>query len=190
MNFIEVYDNALTSTQCKDIINFIDSSALHKAELDGKVQPDIKDCWQSPADDTHLNQDNIAAKHLKEVLFDKTKDYIEKYPELNTSLDRWVLLSSYNLQKYNPKQGYPKVHCEQGTADFSLRMLVWMIYLNTVTDDGGTEFPQHNKITDAVEGRLVLWPAGWTHMHRGITSNTQTKYIATGWYEFVLSNLS
>ena len=185
-DFIEVYDDVLTSTQCKDIINYIDTNELHEAMIDGRVQPDIKDCLQCM--DTHLNDNSIAAKHIKKVLYDKTKDYVEKYPELNTSLDRWVLISPYNLQKYNPKQGYPKVHCEHATVESSLRMLVWMIYLNTVTDDGGTEFPQHNKITDAVEGRLVLWPAGWTHCHKGIVSNTQTKYIATGWYEFVLSN--
>ena len=37
---------------------------------------------------------------------------------------------------------------------------------------------------DAGEGRLVIWPAYWTHFHRGIISETETKYIATGWYTF------
>ena len=39
--------------------------------------------------------------------------------------------------------------------------------------------------TDAVEERLVIWPAYWTHEHHGLMSETQTKYIATGWYDFV-----
>ena len=64
------------------------------------------------------------------------------------------------------------------------RMLVWMIYLNTVTDAGGTYFSNHKKTTDAVEGRVVIWPAFWTHFHKGIPSLTQVKYIATGWYNF------
>ena len=88
MNFIEVYDNVLTSTQCKDIINYIDTNELHEAMIDGRVQPDIKDCLQCM--DTHLNDNSIEAKHIKKVLYDKTKVYVEKYPELNTSLDSWV----------------------------------------------------------------------------------------------------
>ena len=63
-------------------------------------------------------------------------------------------------------------------------MMVWHIYLNTVTDGGGTHYTQYNKTIDAVEGRLVIWPAYWTHFHHGVVSKTQTKYIATGWYNF------
>ena len=65
------------------------------------------------------------------------------------------------------------------------RMLVWMFYFNTVTDDGGTFFPEYDRIIDAVEGRLVIWPSYWTHVHKGIVSETQTKYIASGWYGFI-----
>ena len=57
-----------------------------------------------------------------------------------------------------------------------------MIYLNTVTDGGGTMFDQYDFITDAIQGRCVLWPAYWTHFHHGIVSQTETKYIATGWF--------
>mgnify|MGYP001253549513 FL=1 len=58
-----------------------------------------------------------------------------------------------------------------------------MFYLNDVPD-GGTNFPTYNMTTDAVEGRLVLWPPYWTHAHHGIVSHTQVKYIATGWFAF------
>ena len=66
----------------------------------------------------------------------------------------------------------------------SPRILAWMFYLNTVTDKGGTHFTNWDFTTDAVEGRLVIWPAYWTHTHHGVMSETQTKYIATGWYDF------
>ena len=58
-----------------------------------------------------------------------------------------------------------------------------MFYLNDVPD-GGTNFPTYNITTDAVEGRLVLWPPYWTHAHQGIVSHTQVKYIATGWFAY------
>ena len=63
-----------------------------------------------------------------------------------------------------------------------------MFYLNTVTDDGGTYFSNYDLTLDAVEGRLVIWPAYWTHFHKGIVSASQEKYIATGWYEKIESS--
>ena len=64
------------------------------------------------------------------------------------------------------------------------RFLVWMIYLNTVTDKGGTEFKYLNHTEDAVEGKIIIWPTDFTHTHRGVVSPTQKKYILTGWYSF------
>ena len=66
----------------------------------------------------------------------------------------------------------------------SNRMLVWMFYLNSIKQGGGTRFQNYDRITNAVEGRLVIWPAGWTHVHHGIVSKTESKYIVTGWYAF------
>ena len=40
-------------------------------------------------------------------------------------------------------------------------------------------------IHEAKEGRLVIWPAYWTHFHKSQVSKTTTKYILTGWYRFV-----
>ena len=67
----------------------------------------------------------------------------------------------------------------------SKRMLAWMIYLNTVTDGGGTKWVQQEFTSNAVEGSMIVWYAGWTHSHRGIISNTQDKYIVTGWCNFI-----
>ena len=59
-----------------------------------------------------------------------------------------------------------------------------MIYLNDVTEGGYTEFPTQNKLLQPRSGDMIIWPAYWTHPHRGIASKTQTKYIMTGWYSF------
>ena len=61
-----------------------------------------------------------------------------------------------------------------------------MLYLNTVKDKGGTEFPYQQKIFSAIKGDLLIWPSDFTHPHRGIVSPTEEKYIATGWFEIVL----
>ena len=60
-----------------------------------------------------------------------------------------------------------------------------MTYLNDVTDQGGTEFYNQKIITEPKKGLTLIWPADWTHTHRGIASPTQDKYIATGWLSYV-----
>ena len=60
-----------------------------------------------------------------------------------------------------------------------------MIYLNDIPPEhgGATDF-YHQKISfQPKKGTVVLWPAAYTHMHRGafLTGN-KSKYIATGWF--------
>ena len=92
------------------------------------------------------------------------------------------------MQRYYPGEGYFVLHCENGgphpDKEMTKRMLAWMIYLNDVKDGGYTEFPTQNKKFQPRRGDVLIWPAYFTHPHRGITSKSQTKYIATGWFGF------
>ena len=60
-----------------------------------------------------------------------------------------------------------------------------MTYLNTVTNGGGTEFVYQKREIQARQGLTLVWPAHFTHTHRGIPSMTEDKYIITGWLEFL-----
>ena len=114
------------------------------------------------------------------------KEYHQKYiesapPKMATyDKDRY-----FKLQKYFPSDGYFVYHCESCNSDTSDRVLAWMIYLNDVTDDGYTEFPNQKKKYKPRTGDMLVWPAYFTHTHRGVTSKSQTKYIATGWFNFL-----
>jgi|TARA_R110000824_G_C14907567_1_gene646184 hypothetical protein len=95
--------------------------------------------------------------------------------------------TSNNIQHYKPGGGYPHLHYERGPGFELNRQLVYMLYLNTVTDKGGTHFPYQNITTPAVKGDLIIWPAEFTHPHQGIVSPTEEKYIVTGW--LVMGNI-
>ena len=95
-----------------------------------------------------------------------------------------------NLQYYEPGGGYKVWHNERDEFGSShdlicSRGLVYMTFLNTVTDGGGTEFYWQNLKINAVKGLTLIWPTDFTHTHRGIVSPTQEKYIATGWYRYL-----
>ena len=36
----------------------------------------------------------------------------------------------------------------------------------------------------AKKGLTLIWPADWTHLHKGQISQTDTKYILTGWLNY------
>ena len=111
-------------------------------------------------------------------------EYIEKFPMIN-NLQKFVL-EGYNIQRYLPGQGFNKWHCENsGYTASGDRILAFMIYLNDITDGGGTDFRIQNHTEKAEACKMVIWPAGWTHVHRGEVSETQTKYTITGWYRHV-----
>lgn len=95
-----------------------------------------------------------------------------------------------NLQKYERgRGGYFAWHTEISAADPSgeklHRVLPFMYYLNDVEEGGETEFyyyPQRN--TRPAKGTLLLWPAYFTHTHRGAVPRSSDKYILTSWILF------
>ena len=54
------------------------------------------------------------------------------------------------------------------------------MYCNDV-DSGGTEFHWQEYHETAERGKLFIFPAGLTHIHRGRVNKTHSKTIATGW---------
>lgn len=111
--------------------------------------------------------------------------YVEKYPACNITT-AWRITRPVNIQWYKPGQAFHSWHTERCSANPSTvtRHLVFMTYLNTVTDAGGTEWYHQDLYINPVQGKTVIWPADWTFTHRGIPSPTQEKYIITGWFNF------
>jgi len=111
--------------------------------------------------------------------------YKKVYPELEYNYSSWAPHNAFLIQWYKPNECYSSLHCERNTWLNSNRMLVFMTYLNTVTDCGETEFKYQNVKIKPEEGLTLIWPSDFTHIHRGIPSPSQDKYIATGWYVFL-----
>ena len=103
-------------------------------------------------------------------------------------IDKWLYyfgIEALNIQYYPKTEGYFSLHCENtGHLNVKDRCLVFMTFLNDV-DDGGTVFPIQKTIVPAKKGLTLIWPAYFTHPHRGQISKTKEKYIITGWYKFI-----
>lgn len=112
--------------------------------------------------------------------------YIQEYP-MSSYYDSFSIVENIKIQHYKPTEGYTAYHTERGSniKPACDRHLVFMTYLNDVTDGGETEFYHQDLKVKPQKGLTLIWPADWTHTHRGVISPTQNKYIITGWFNYV-----
>lgn len=190
VNFIQAY--YLENLQiCDDLIKFFNENPLRQAKgvsadpVTGKAKvitevKDSTDIWFYP------DQDEPIWKSYQAELIKCVNQYVMTFPNVERTAN-WGLYEYTNLQYYPPGGGYKSWHAERVCAadPYGSRNLVFMTYLNDVTDSGETEF-DHQKIKVKPEkGLTLIWPADWTHFHRGIVSPTQEKYIMTGWLNYL-----
>jgi hypothetical protein len=90
----------------------------------------------------------------------------------------------FNLQRYAPGEGFKRWHCDwtlsEEATEPQARVLAWILYCNGLPD-GGTEFHWQGHHEEAERGKLLIFPAGVSHIHRGRVSQEHSKTIATGW---------
>ena len=91
---------------------------------------------------------------------------------------------NFNIQKYEIGGHFNKMHCERASLQSTHRVFAWMTYLNDVEDGGETYFKHFNLRVKPSKGKTLIWPAEWTHAHRGEILNKGNKYIITGWMHF------
>jgi len=111
------------------------------------------------------------------------QQYLEQHPLLR-QVGMFRVTESPSIQHYRPGGGFKMPHFERSGYATSTRMLVWMTYLNDVSDGGGTHFVYQKHTFEAKKGRTLIWPSDFTHTHVGVVSPTQHKYIITGWMNF------
>lgn len=120
------------------------------------------------------------------ALYDVCEQYKKRYKYCKT-IGEWGIEHHIKLQKYLPDEAYYAWHTERDCArrPFVTRHLVFLTYLNDVNDAGETEFFYQELKVKPQKGLTLIWPADWTHTHRGVPSPSEVKYIATGWYNFI-----
>ena len=108
--------------------------------------------------------------------------YVNEYEALMEYRYQQVYL---NVQRTKPGEGYHSFHVENGSMGTNRRVAATMMYLNTVEEGGETEFLYQHKRFKPVAGQVLIWPAGFTHVHRGLPPLKGEKFIATSWLENV-----
>ena len=182
--YIQIYDNALDKEECESIIKYFNTSPnTHRGStITGNDQFLLDESNKSSTDLTlYYSNWELPSQIFNPALRKGLDKYVSKFPFLK-EINPWNIDNGYNIQKYTEGEGYFSIHCEHNAPYNTNRLLAWMFYLNNARC--GTRFYYPKRDIRAKRGRLVIWPAFWTHPHSGITPNRGVKYIATGWFNF------
>jgi len=177
---IAVYKKAFSKEWCNHIIDLYENASLKVSRQTAEgVASIIKK-------DTHVPNETFP-----ETLKSSFKDYLFKnilshYNNLYTftsgeHLDLEYICDDFKVQKTLPSEGYHVWHYESSHIKYSHRALVFSVYLNDVEEGGETEFLHQSQRVKPEQGTIVIFPASFTHIHRGNPPLSGEKYLVTGW---------
>ena len=178
-DFIGVYENAFPVDLCNQVINLMNEVPLkgrNQNEGDGLMKQDKGSHLEFYNKDLSIQTQEFLYKNILPL-------YSQKYPIFN-------LLGSYHIpffkiQKTQPTEGYHAWHCENMNWDSKSIIGVYSIYLNDIKEGGETEFLYQSLRIKPTQGTVCIFPAGYTHVHRGNPPLSGEKYIITGWIEYI-----
>ena len=171
---------------CDDIITYYEKNQQKQSQgvTSGGFNLETKNRQDISLKPKELNlPENQIYKIYFERLFECYKDYNLQWPFLSTIVSH-LDIGKFNIGKYMPGQHFQQIHCERGGLSSLHRLLAFMTYLNDVQEGGSTYFNHYDLDIKPKKGLTLLWPAEWTHSHKGNILESGTKYIITGWLTF------
>ena len=178
IDFIKVYDNALTEEECHKCIQIFETGRS-KDKFNNDTQK-FTQYWISESG--HLQFfENIKNK--------MTKCHIDYASYLSARLDYDAIFPSnyvfepFKIKKYEPelKEEFRK-HIDTSTKSSSNRFLSTLIYLNDVEEGGQTVF--NDVAINPRQGRLILFPPLWLFPHSGRIPISNIKYLLTTYLRY------
>jgi prolyl 4-hydroxylase len=173
---------------CDELIAYfeLNKNKQTRGIIAGGLNLDAKNSTDIPIlpKDLKLPGNEVFEKYLLS-LFSCYEDYAIQWPFL-TTFAKNLQVGSFNLQRYQTGQHFQTNHTERSSLSTLHRVFAWMTYLNDVDQkDGGSTFFSHYDLEiQPRKGLTLIWPAEWTHAHKGNLLNANRKYIITGWMHF------
>lgn len=193
-NFIMSIDNVLDDKICDDIVfklsesknnfNGWSSKGVNLSDFSDKTNNPFRldKKWDGQTVLHYSEHVDIFSKMLQECLNLYIHTFITNCSQFTE--EGTIDYSLFNFQETPISGGFHKWHSENnsGSIDIKSRFLAWSLFLNNVEEGGELEFLNYSMRIKPKKGTIVLFPAYFTHTHRGNPPISNTKYIATGWY--------
>lgn len=124
-------------------------------------------------------------KDIDTAFYDNLRTAMEPYHKLYPILSQRILGDhGYHLKCYEPGDFFDW-HADATDKSTMARQYIAIWYLNDVEEGGETEFRFTDRKIKPEAGKLVFFPAGWTHEHRGVSPVRGKKYIVSAWLSLI-----
>jgi hypothetical protein len=123
---------------------------------------------------TYLNYNYVDFNfdaYWKEKISNFLNEYIKKYDGINM-IEKWTM-GKIRFKHFPKNYSFDSWHCEHTRRDPN-RVISILIYLSD--HEEGTEFYHWKKTIKSKTGKAIMFPASWTHLHRGQKTN-KDRYI-------------
>lgn len=180
-NLIQVFENSLSHRVCDNLINrFENDINISKGRTIGGYNKAKK-----TVDLTFNSTINTYLLEYYNVINNTLVQYISEYKKItNNNLPINLTSDSHMIMRYLKNEGIYTYHHDFYAAQYKVngycRILTYIFYLNTIDIGGETEFIDGTKIKPE-KGKLLIFPATWTFVHKGNIPESSNKYILTGW---------
>lgn len=190
-DFIGVFDNAFTEGLCEKYLQYYqdlekNGLILNRQQYARKPQKhQVDDCSYDTITGNFYSETkiNYIASEFSAIFWSTIYELYSQQYTILKDFDQHQIFD-LKIQKTSPGQGYHIWHSEVSNRLNSNRVLAFSLFLNDVDEGGETEFLYLKKRIKPQKNRFLIWPAGFTHTHRGNQPISGDKYIITGWIEF------
>jgi hypothetical protein len=187
-DFVGIYDESVPVELCNEFVENYEEAKKNETIIDCSVENET------------LLVDNVGAHKKDEVMFVTPtvstmfphppvreyfkflhkciKCYLKRYEVRFTGA---LYNDIFKIHKVRKTEGYHSWHCEKADPANLDRVIVYMTYLEIPKKGGETEFLHQSLRIEPIVGRTLIWPAGYTHMHRGNPPLDGEKMYITGW---------
>ena len=174
-DYLFIKRNVLDEDFCKHCIDkFNNDEERYEGIVFDGVRPDMKKSIDLTISDKERWKEEDAVFH--NILTPSIKEYDDFLPETTKEVISYPQDTGYQIQRTDPG-GFYHWHHDQWRD----RRITFIWYLNDVIEDGYTEFDTGFKVQPET-GKMLMFPALWPWVHRGVSPKSEVKYICTGWF--------
>lgn len=173
--FIKVYDNALPVEACRALREAFDSMAAMQQSNGAGIRPALEGSSWTELDLTRHGDIGVKALFLEQV--QKYREIYSSELALGLPVSPVRRLAELIVKRYRPKGGDQFQLHYDSLGPVANRYLVFLWYLNDVSEGGETDFPDIGVKVTPKEGRLVIFPPYWMFQHSGLPPKSNDKYI-------------
>ena len=189
-DFLGIYDESVPVNLCKVFVDNYEQAKKNRTIID--ISKENETQFVDKLDSLTRKDESISVSPLSSSIYPRPPvnayfNFLHKC--VNCYLKRYsirfngtIFNDEFKIHKVRKSEGYHGWHYERMDSSALDRLLAYMTYLEVPKGGGETEFLHQSLRIDPIVGRTLIWPAGFTHMHRGNPPLDGEKMYITGWF--------